>query len=56
MLLYDPAGRKLEPGNRVWLTTQRYDPYVAFRERPDEDPDVDLASMVAEESRRGGEA
>ena len=56
MPLYDAAGRKVEPGDRVWLTTRRYEPYVAFRERPDDDPDVDLTSMVAEESRRGGEA
>ena len=55
MPLYDPAGRKLEPGNRVWITTRRYEPYTAFRERTD-GPDVDLTSMVAEEPPQEDEA
>ncbi|MFZ0700068.1 MAG: hypothetical protein WAN74_07785 [Thermoplasmata archaeon] len=47
--LHDSAGRELEAGNQIWITTQRFDPYTAFQKRPDDDPDVDVHSLIAHE-------
>ncbi len=52
MKLYDTAGRPVEEGNQIWIAKARYEPYVVFRERPDEDPDVDVHSPLAHE--KGG--
>ncbi len=52
MPFHDPVGRKVEPGNRVWLAARRYAPYEAFRERPSDDPDVDVYSPLPHE--KGG--
>ena len=46
MKLYDARGREVEAGNQVWTTTARYEPYTAFRERPE---DSDLRRLFADE-------
>ncbi len=52
MTLYDAAGRTVEAGSRIWIAAARHAPYEAFRERPDNDPDVDVHSPLAHE--KGG--
>lgn len=49
MKLYDAKGRLVEEGNRIRIAATRYEPYVAFRERPDDDPDLDPTSPLAVE-------
>ena len=49
MRLHDAAGRPVEEGNRIWISTARHAPYEAFRERPHDDPDVDVHSPLAVE-------
>ena len=47
MKLYDAVGRPVEAGNRIWISAARHAPYEAFRERPRDDPDVDVRSPLA---------
>lgn len=49
MKLYDAAGRPVEEGRQIWIAAARHAPYEAFRERPDDDPDVDVHSPLPHE-------
>ena len=52
MKLCDAAGRPVEEGRQIWIAAARHAPYEAFRERPDDDPDVDVRSPLPHE--KGG--